>query len=160
MKIGIISDTHIPEAAPDLPIGLFRGLEGAELILHAGDILDCSVLDELASIAPVRAVRGNMDHYPRSHELEEKIVVEAVGYRIGLIHGRGSPGGLEHRVMKEFHGVHCIVFGHSHLPFNEVIDEVLLFNPGTPTDRRYAPYRSYGVLEIGDGITGRIFRLD
>jgi len=160
MKIGVVSDTHIPESATDLPSELLQGFEGVDLILHGGDILDCSVLDELETIAPVHAVRGNMDHFPRSYGLPEKLVVEAEKFRIGLIHGHGAPDGLERRVIKEFDDVHCIVFGHAHRPFNEVIDGVLLFNPGTPTDRRFAPYRSFGILDVADRITGRIIRLD
>ncbi len=160
MKIGVVSDTHIPESVPDLPAELMHGFEGVDIILHAGDILDCAVLDELAAIAPVRAVRGNMDNFPRSYELPEKLVVEAEKFRIGLIHGHGAPNGLERRIAKEFDDVHCIVFGHTHRPFNEVIDGVLLFNPGTPTDRRFAPYRSFGILDVADRITGRIIRLD
>jgi hypothetical protein len=159
MKIGVISDTHIPEAAAQLPAEIFRAFEKFDLILHAGDILDTAVLEELAQLAEVRAVRGNMDYFSRTHSLPEMLIVEAGAFRIGVIHGSGPPYRLPERMLKQFNGVHCVVFGHSHQPYNETLGGVLMFNPGSPTDRRYAPYLSYGVLEVGDKIRGRIVTL-
>ncbi len=160
MKIGIVSDTHIPRAARELPAELLRGLAGVDLILHAGDILEPSVLDDLRAIAPVEAVRGNMDNHPATRELPVKRIISVAGRSIGLTHGSGTPQGLPARVMRMFEGVGCIVFGHSHLAFNETINGVLLFNPGTPTDRRFAKSHTFGIIEIGETITGRIICLD
>ena len=160
MKIGVISDTHVPRAAERLPGGLLRGLAGVDLILHAGDILEPSVLDELRAIAPVEAVRGNMDNHPALRDLPVRRVIVAAGRSIGLTHGSGAPQGLAARVLRMFEGVDCVVFGHSHAAFNETINGVLLFNPGTPTDRRFSSSHTYGIIEIADTITGRIIDLD
>lgn len=160
MKIGVISDTHIPEASPSIPVEVFRAFSDVDMILHAGDILDMIVIDELSGLAEVRVVRGNMDHYGRTRSLPEVVTVEVAGFRIGLTHGRGRPKGLHERIANSFSGVDCIIFGHSHQPFNKMLGDVLMFNPGSPTDRRFAPYRSYGILELGDTITGRIIRIN
>ena len=159
MRICVLSDTHIPVAAPALPPDLLRALEGADLILHAGDVLEQSVLDELGAIAKVEAVRGNMDRPDVQQGLPVKKVVEAQGKRIGLIHGGGPPWGLGSRVLREFQDVDIIVFGHSHHPLSEQRDKVLLFNPGSPTDGRFAPYKSYGVIEITETVRAEIVRL-
>jgi len=160
MKICVLSDTHVPVAAPVLPPDLLRALEGADLVLHAGDILTMSVLDELGAIAPVEAVRGNMDRPDVQQGLPVKKVVEAQGKRIGLIHGTGPSWGLAPRVLREFPDVDIIVFGHSHHPLSEQREKVLLFNPGSPTDGRFAPYKSYGVIEImDDTVKAEIVRL-
>lgn len=159
MKIGVISDTHIPEAALQLPPEIFRAFEGADLILHAGDILDMAVIEELGQLAQVRAVRGNMDYFSRVHGLPEMLIVEVGNFRIGLTHGSGPRFQLAERVRRQFANVHCIVFGHSHQPQNEMLGDVLMFNPGSPTDLKYAPYRSYGILEVDETIHGRIITL-
>jgi putative phosphoesterase len=160
MKIGVISDTHIPDAAVSLPSEIFRAFSDVDMILHAGDILEMAVIEELSELAEVRAVRGNMDHYSRAYGLPEAATIEVAGFHIGLTHGGGGPAGLARRVREQFDNVDCIVFGHSHRPSSEMLGDVLMFNPGSPTDRRFAPYRSYGILEVGDTITGRIIRID
>ena len=160
MKICVLSDTHIPVAAPELPPELLRGMEGADLILHAGDIVELRVLDDLRAIAPVEAVRGNMDRADVQQALPAKKVIPAQGKRIGLVHGSGAPWGVANRVLREFEDVDIIVFGHSHHPLNEERNKVRLFNPGSPTDRRFAPYKSYGIIEITDDtVKAEIVRL-
>jgi hypothetical protein len=160
MKIGVISDTHIPEAATQLPAELFRAFEDADLILHAGDILDMTVIEELSQLAEVRAVRGNMDYFNRAHLLPEMLIIPAGKFRIGLIHGSGPPFRLPERILKQFAGMDCIVFGHTHHPHNEILDGVLMFNPGTPTDRRHASCLSYGILEVAETIRGKIITIE
>lgn len=143
-----MSDTHVPVAAADLPKKVYEGIKGVDMILHAGDILQASLLDRLAQIAPVRAVCGNMDQEEACAKLPEKDIIKVEDVLIGLIHGRGAPSSLIGLVSKEFKGVNAIVFGHSHQPFSEVKDGILYFNPGSPTDKFFAPYNSYGILEI------------
>jgi hypothetical protein len=159
MKIGVISDTHIPEASLQLPSDIFRAFEDSDLILHAGDILDMTLIEELSQLAEVRAVRGNLDFFARACSLPETLVIEIGGFRIGLIHGTGAPHRLAERVLRRFEDVDCVVFGHSHRPHNEILGGVLTFNPGSPTDRRYAPCLSYGILELDETIRGRIVTL-
>ena len=160
MRIGVISDTHIPNNAPFLPSKLLKQLQGVDLILHAGDLVTTDVLGELSRIARVEAVYGNMDTYKVCKSLPAKKVVEAGKFKVGLMHGRGAPDGLMDLVLREFKGVDVIVFGHSHRPVNELCEGILLFNPGSPTDKVYAPYNSFGFLNVEEqGIKGEIIRL-
>lgn len=162
IRIGVISDTHIPSVADRLPERVFAEFRGVDMILHAGDIVAPSVLEALAKLSKVIAVCGNMDRLDICAELPHRTIVEENGCRIGLTHGYGPPEGLLDNVRKEFEsdGVDAIVFGHSHHALNEVIDGVLFFNPGTPTDRRFSHDLSIGLLEIGEkGIKGKIIEL-
>ncbi len=158
--IGVLSDTHIPVVAPRLPREILEILEreGVSLILHAGDMVVPGVADDLWEVAPVRAVAGNMDYPPVQEAWPLRDVVQVEDVKIGLIHGWGPPHGLFSRVMDAFgqREVDCVVFGHSHLPFNERRGGVLLFNPGTPTDTRFSSVRTLGILEVEGGeIRGR-----
>ncbi len=162
IRIGVISDTHIPSVTDKLPERVFAEFRGVDMILHAGDIVSLAVLESLASLSKVIAVCGNMDHLDVCAELPHKTIVEAGDFKIGLTHGFGSPGSLLDWVKKQFEGdeVDAIVFGHSHHSFNEVIDGVLFFNPGTATDHRFSRELSIGMLEVDDsGIKGRIIEL-
>lgn len=159
MKIAVLSDTHIPRTAAWLPKKVCDGIRGVDLILHAGDLTEKSVLERLSRIAPTKAVFGNMDERALRESLPEKLIVDAGPFKIGLMHGFGPPVGLIERIGGEFKDVDAIVFGHSHSPVNEVRDGVLFFNPGSPTDRIFARYNSYGILEIKDHIKGEIVKL-
>jgi putative phosphoesterase len=85
--------------------------------------------------------------------------LEVNHFKIGLTHGDGAPQGIVERVKHHFTDVDAIIFGHSHQPLNEQRDGILFFNPGSPTDRIFAPYTSIGILEVNDTITGRIIIL-
>jgi len=160
MRIGVLSDTHIPKAALDLPEDIYNEFVTVDLILHAGDLVELSVLEKLEKMAPVKAVYGNMDMTEVRQRLPKKEIIEIGDFKIGLMHGFGTPKGLEKRVKGEFDkSVDLIVFGHSHMPFNEKIDNTILFNPGSPTDKIFTPYNSFGILDIGDEIVGRILRI-
>ncbi|MDH4101453.1 MAG: metallophosphatase family protein [Nitrospirota bacterium] len=159
MKIGVLSDTHLHDANDELPAAVVEQLRGVDMILHAGDITHPSVIDFLETIAPTHAVMGNMDDPHRHGAIPLKKVVEAGAFRIGLIHGWGAPGGIEERVEKEFDDVHCIVYGHTHYPACHHKNGILFFNPGSPTDRRWAPFRSMGVLHVSDELKGEILRV-
>ncbi|MEW6358810.1 MAG: metallophosphoesterase family protein [Planctomycetota bacterium] len=160
MKIGVLSDTHAAGAS-DIPTEVFEAFRDVELILHAGDIIELAVIDGLEELAPVRAVYGNMDPPATREALPDKTIIQAEGKRIGLIHGSGGPLGIHNRVRAKFDDVDMIVFGHSHRPINETVDGVLMFNPGSPTDLHFAPYRSFGIISIeGDEILATIVPLD
>jgi len=151
MKIAVLSDTHIPIVAQDLPKQVYDGIAGVDLILHAGDIVDLEVINRLSKIAPVKAVYGNMDGDQITSMLPKKDVIKIDSLSIGLIHGWGAPSSLIELVTKEFKGVDAIIFGHSHIPLSQIKNGILYFNPGSPTDRIFAPYNSYGILEIENG---------
>lgn len=157
MRIGVLSDTHIPARARHLPAQVFSGLAGVDMIIHAGDILNMDVIAELSAIAPVSAVYGNVDPVEMRRFLPRTRIVEAMGRRIGVVHGDGMGGSTPERALKSFQNVDCVVFGHSHQAMCEQRGAVLLFNPGSSTDKRSSEHYSYGVLTVtAHGITGEI----
>ncbi len=159
MKIGVLSDTHIPSRARALPPILFEAFADVAMILHAGDVACVDVLIELESLAPVYAVRGNIDPPELFSRLPHTRTIEVEGVTIGLIHGDGRSGRTEDRALKAFPNADCVVFGHSHAPMCERRGSVLLFNPGSPTDRRAQPKHSFGILSVRSGeISGEIIR--
>jgi putative phosphoesterase len=148
VRIGVVADTHVGEHLPRLPPEVPDLLGGVDLILHAGDICEPAVLDELGELAPVVAVRGNHDDLPGVAQLPRDIVVRVGDVRIGLTHGTrrsavelssgllslvvGRPLllGFDHTMLRRFRDVDCIVVGHLHTPIDTEIDGVRLFSPG------------------------------
>ena len=159
MKIGVISDTHLNCSDRRLEEIVENHLKDVDVILHAGDLVCLDVLSVFKG-KDIYAVSGNMD-YPEVREVfPGKRIVELGGHRIGLIHGWGAPQGIERKIRAEFDDdISCLVYGHTHRAANEVMDDVLYFNPGSPTDRRFSPFTSVGILEVGEMIRGRIIKL-
>lgn len=163
MKIGVVSDTHIPRRAKHLPGALLKGLEGVDAIIHAGDLNSDSVLYELEELAPLTAVAGNTDDAYLQALLGKSKKMEINGCFIGITHGDGEGGTTFERAKRAFAGqkVDCIVFGHSHIPVLMQEDGVLYLNPGSPTDKRRQERYSYGMLFVRDtGISGLIEYFD
>lgn len=159
-KILVLSDTHIPRSAHDMPMEVYDAIAGVDMILHAGDFVEKDVLDKLKSLRQTIAVVGNMDSPALHHILNQKEVIEVEGVKIGMIHGYGAPVQLQEIVKGEFKNVDAIVFGHSHSALNIVEDGILFFNPGSPTDKIFASSNSYGILEVNDKkIEGHIIKL-
>lgn len=159
-KIGVISDTHIPTRAKVLPEKVFKLLNGVDLILHAGDIESISVLKLLEKIAPVIAVHGNMDPPSLRTLLPRNLIIEINNFKFGLIHGSGAPFGITTRIKNEFtKRVDCIIFGHTHKPLIEKINDILFFNPGSPTDQIFSSINTIGIITLGEHINGRIIQL-
>ncbi len=176
MRIGLISDTHIPDMATRLHPAVPEVFDGVDLILHAGDLIGPEALERLREIAPVEAVRGEQDRLLDFLPLQR--VVQAGNLRIGLVHGHRPrwiewPGFAwnmffgQHfflaprfyvNVVRQFAGqrVDCIVCGHLHRPYIGHVNGVLVVNPGSTyiniLDRRTQPgdYVSVGILEIQD----------
>ncbi len=151
MRIGVISDTHAG-SIEEIPRQILASLTNVDLIIHAGDFTRKPVLDGLRKLGEVKAVCGNMDSYELQQLLPEKELLIVNGKRIGIIHGWGSPFGLENKIRKKFDEVDAIVYGHTHYPKNEVIDGILFFNPGRARD-------SFGILTVEEEIKGEIIRL-
>ncbi|QFK71365.1 metallophosphoesterase family protein [Pradoshia sp. D12] len=150
MKIIVISDTHMPRMAKGLPPRLKEELKTADLILHAGDWQTKDVYDELLSYAPVDGVCGNVDGKDLIDQLGYQKILTLDGYRIGLVHGHGKKGTTEGRAIEAFSGeeLDLIIFGHSHIPVNKDINGTILFNPGSPTDKRRQTEYSFGIIRI------------
>jgi putative phosphoesterase len=175
MKIGVLSDTHLSKTSGvisavkqafrntrtinDLQTLLSQHFRGVDLIIHTGDFVDVAVLEMIQELAPVEAVQGNMDTGEIRTRLPEQKTLQVGGFTIGITHGYGAPTGILERVKGLFTDVDAIVFGHTHRALNEVREGILFFNPGSPTDRIFAPYNSLGILDLSDSIAGRIIRL-
>jgi hypothetical protein len=123
----------------------------ADLVIHAGDLVAASVLEELRGMGPVEAVHGNMDEAALRAELPAERVVEVGGVRIGLVHDAGAAQRREARLAARFPGCHVVVYGHTHLPQLARHGGVLVLNPGSPTERRRAPAHTMAELVIDSG---------
>ncbi len=162
MKIGVIADTHISDRAGKMPDEVLEAFKDVDLIIHAGDLVDLKVLDILRRLSKeVKAVYGNMDPEQVRRELPVKQVISIGKHRIGIMHGYGNPRMLPDVLAREFKSdnVNLIIFGHSHEPLNLKKGDCLYFNPGSPTDKVFASYNSFGIIEINDKIEARIIKI-
>ncbi|MBC7347743.1 MAG: metallophosphoesterase family protein [Clostridia bacterium] len=160
MMILVLSDTHFRRPGERLPRDIEEAAATADLIVHCGDFEALSAYEYLGKLGQLVAVRGNMDEPALKEFLPETVTFEAAGRKIGVVHGRGAPRGLAERAAGMFSGVDAVLFGHSHQPYREVKDGVLLFNPGSPTDRVFAPYNAYGIVAVtAEGIQARTVRV-
>ncbi|PLT28005.1 metallophosphoesterase family protein [Peribacillus deserti] len=153
MKIIVLSDTHMPRKGKALPKRLTDELPGADLIIHAGDWQTPEVYQELSQYGVVKGVYGNVDKEDIKNLFPDKQMIEAGGAKIGVVHGHGQRLTTEKRAMAAFEGedVDLIIFGHSHIPVIKSIGGKLLFNPGSPTDKRRQALYSFGIIHIQEG---------
>ncbi len=159
MKIGVLSDTHLKSIPRHLGGVIDHHFKDADIILHAGDVVESAVLDYFAD-REVMAVAGNMDSHHLKNLYPFKRVFPIKGFRVGLIHGWGSPVGIEDRIRKEFDDVDILIYGHTHNPASHTKDGVFFFNPGSPTCKRFAAHNTIGILEIGERINPRIITIE
>ncbi len=153
VQLAIISDTHMPRRGRALPRECVERLRAADVILHAGDLMEASVLADLEALGPpVHAVRGNVDSVELQARLPLTRIVHAAGARIAMVHDAGPADGRLDRLKRRFPDTQAVVFGHSHLPLIE-LDEAgfAIVNPGSPTERRRAPRHTMGVATAEDG---------
>lgn len=148
VKVGILSDTHLSNPTEEFKSVLKKYFSEVDLIIHAGDMVSMSVYDYLSNW-DIRAVRGNMDDFDLKALLPEKRVEIIEGKRIGIVHGRGGPTGIEHLVFREFadENIDVIIFGHSHVPIMTKIGETIIFNPGAYKASLFQN-RTLGIMEI------------
>ena len=168
MRIGLISDTHIPEACEHLPARVFEVFRGIDLVMHAGDVYVNRVLDELAQIAPVIAALGNGDEGLDGHQhrltaddrVREAHLLELEGVRIGLVHAIPTPDETSQEVFeramhRHFGGpVDVVVQGHSHIEGVVRFGATLVVNPGSATLPRNLTDipGTVAILEVADGV--------
>jgi putative phosphoesterase len=140
-RILLLADTHVPKRAKALPGQVWRAVENADLVIHAGDWVDVALLDELEARAnSVIGVWGNNDGADLRSRLPEVARVVVEGIRIAVVHETGPAGGRETRCDAAYPETDLLVFGHSHIPWDTVTPNGLrLLNPGSPTDRRRQP---------------------
>ncbi len=148
----VLADTHIRRGSTRrLSDAAYRHLERAELILHAGDVVVDDVLAELSGFATVHAVLGNND-LELVGLLPETRMLELDGVRVAMVHDSGPSTGRAGRLRRRFPDADVVVFGHSHIPADtEGLDGQILFNPGSPTERRAQPQRTLGTIDLDGG---------
>lgn len=148
----MLADTHLGSGRGSTLVDILGDrLELADCIIHAGDIVSRAVLESLACFAPVTAVKGNNDV---DLELPSTALVEIDGHRIAVVHDSGAAAGRSTRLAAMFPDADVVVFGHSHLPWDQEVEVAgrvqRHFNPGSPTQRRRAPTRSIGWIHTDD----------
>ncbi|WP_086820428.1 metallophosphoesterase [Allokutzneria sp. NRRL B-24872] len=156
MRVLMISDTHVPQRGRVVSEQVWRAVDEADLVIHAGDWVEESVLDAFSERAKVLVgVHGNNDDAGIRARLPEVAHVEVGSLRIGVVHETGDAKGREQRCDAHFPGVDVLVFGHSHIPWDTTTPGgIRLLNPGSPTDRRRQPAHTYLTATIGEhGLT-------
>ena len=132
LRVVCLSDTHLRRAG-GLPLWCLRRLEGADLIVHAGDLVALPVLEQLERLAPTVAVRGNMDALVLKESLPARKIAEIGGARIGVLHDPGPALGRTDRLTHAFLDCGAVVYGHTHVPEIQRLSDRLVLNPGRPT---------------------------
>ena len=158
MKIGIISDTHLHNYSLELKRIVDTYFGDVDMVMHAGDIVEMEVLDAFLT-KKIEVVAGNMDPASLRNHFPVKKIIKVEAFKIGLIHGWGSPVGLENRISNEFTEIDCLVYGHTHYPVNQIINGVLFFNPGSATEKRFTKRNTVGILEISERIMGKLIEI-
>ena len=158
MKLLLMADTHVPKRARDLPEQLWRAVDDADVVVHAGDWVCVQLLNMLlARASRLIAVVGNNDGPSLSARLPDIATAELDGVRLAVVHETGPARGREQRCAARFPDTDVLVFGHSHIPWDTVAPTGLrLLNPGSPTDRRRQPTCTWMTAEIDDGRLGRV----
>ncbi len=158
MHLLLISDTHVPKRARQLPQQVWDAVEVADVVVHAGDWVDAALLDLVQSRARrVIGVVGNNDGSDFAGRLPEVSHADLDGVRLTVVHDTGSAQGREARCLNRFPDTGVLVFGHSHIPWDSVAaNGMRLLNPGSPTDRRQQPSGTYMTAEIQHGRLGPV----
>jgi putative phosphoesterase len=153
MRLVLISDTHIPARARDLPARLWVDVEAADIVVHAGDWVHADLVDELETRSNrLIGCWGNNDGPVLRSRLPERADVTLDGVRLTVAHETGAAAGREARMASRYPDSDVLVFGHSHIPWDSTAAGGLrLLNPGSPTDRRRQPFCTYmtAAIELG-----------
>ena len=156
-RIGVISDTH-SHHFKDIPSTLLNSLKTFDLIIHLGDFVSLDLVDYLKSLNNFCGIAGNHDPQTVKALLPRADVIEVNGKRLGLLHGYWFPLFCQHRSLARFkkEKVDAILYGHTHIIRNEMVNNTLFFNPGSASGLWPAPWKTYGILNVGESITGEI----
>ncbi len=151
-RVLLMSDTHLPRRAKDLPPALWQAVDEADLVIHAGDWMEVDLLDRLASrSARLLACWGNNDGDDLRARLPEVARATVEGVRVAVVHETGSKDRRGERMRADYPDTDLLVFGHSHIPWDTSHDGLRLLNPGSPTDRRREPDFTWMTLRLADG---------
>jgi uncharacterized protein len=156
-RLLLLADTHIPKRARRLPDSVLRAADAADLIVHAGDWVVASVLDELETHGEVIGVFGNNDGDDLRARLPEIATRVIDGVRVAVVHETGQATRREQRMDIAFPETDLLVFGHSHIPWDTTAPSGMrLLNPGSPTDRRRQPQHTFMTATLDDGEIARV----
>ncbi len=152
-RLLIMADTHLPKRGRDLPDELWRAVDDADVVIHAGDWVVPSLLDALEDRAKrLVGVYGNNDGAELRERLPEVARDRIGGVRVAVVHETGPAAGRERRCQERFGDTDVVVFGHSHIPWDTTSNTGLrLLNPGSPTDRRKQPFCTYMTATADNG---------
>jgi putative phosphoesterase len=164
VRLLLISDTHVPKRARDLPTRVWEEVDAADVVLHAGDWVEPSLLDALEARARrLVACWGNNDGAELRRRLPERNDATLGGLRFTVVHETGAATGREARMAQRYPDSDVLVFGHSHIPWDTTAKTGLrLLNPGSPTDRRREPFCTYMTATVDNGALSDVLlhRLD
>lgn len=157
-RVLVLSDTHFPRRGSDLPPAVLDTLGQVESVIHLGDFADAALAEFLIQHAPLHAVHGNVDPIGIRSRFPAETVLTVDDKRIVLIHGHigGETALLAARRVAERERPDAVLFGHSHQPYIGDFAGAILFNPGSPTDKRFQPHGTFGVLDIRDHIVPQL----
>jgi uncharacterized protein len=157
LSLLLVSDTHLPVRAKDLPVPLWDAVDAADVVVHAGDWVGVDLLDALEERATrLVGVHGNNDGPALRARLPEVARVELAAVRLAVVHETGAAAGRERRCAAAYPDVDVLVFGHSHIPWDTAATRpdggtLRLLNPGSPTDRRRQPTFTWMTAVAADG---------
>ncbi len=152
VRLLVMSDTHLPLRARDLPALLWDEVDRADLVVHAGDWVDVATLDRLESRSrALLACWGNNDGPLLRARLPEVARATVEGVRVAVVHETGSKERRGERMRAAYPDTDLLVFGHSHIPWDTTHSGLRLLNPGSPTDRRREPFCTYLTARLEDG---------
>lgn len=158
MRAVVIADTHVPKRARDLPAEVWSAIDAADVVLHAGDWVDAALVAEVARRSRLVGVHGNNDGPDVRALLPEVARVTLDGVDVVVVHETGPATGRERRMDAAYGGAGLVVFGHSHIPWDTTTPGGLrLLNPGSPTDRRRQPFRTWVEATFANGAVGVTF---
>jgi putative phosphoesterase len=158
MRLLLISDTHLPKRAKDLPPQVWDEVAAADVVIHAGDWVNVELLDALEErSARLVGCWGNNDGPDLRARIPERAGAILGGVRFTVVHETGGAQGRDARMAREYPDTDVLVFGHSHIPWDTTAPSGLrLLNPGSPTDRRRQPFCTYMTTTIADGLLGDV----
>ena len=158
MRLLLLADTHVPRRARDLPPAVWDAIDAADVVIHAGDWVDVSLLDGLSARATrLIGVYGNNDHGVLRERLPLVARVTLEGVRIAVVHETGASTGRTERMAALYPDTDVLVFGHSHIPWDTTASTGLrILNPGSPTDRRGMPACTYLTATVAEGVLSEV----
>lgn len=159
MRLLILADTHVPKRARDLPDQVWAAVDAADVVVHAGDWVDVTLLDRLEERSRrLLGCWGNNDGPELRARLPEVARATLDGLRVAVVHETGSTQGREARCAAAYPDDDVLIFGHSHIPWDTTTPNgrLRLLNPGSPTDRRRQPHCTYLTASITGGVLGDV----